>query len=173
MATQHELMHSSLDAGTGETLLAVEGLSVAYGDQQVVSDVSFTLGRGESLALIGESGSGKTTIARTVLRLLPKGAQILGGEVSFDGKNIARISDRGFRPLGMEPVSVGVSADAHHIITPSVDGPRASIQQALAEAHADVSEVGTWDLHATATPGDYAEMATLRSMLCRWRDVRT
>jgi peptide/nickel transport system ATP-binding protein len=99
MATQHELMHSALDAGTSETLLAVDGLSVAYGDQQVVSDVSFTLGRGESLALIGESGSGKTTIARTVLRLLPKGARILGGRMDFDGREIAGISDRAFRPL--------------------------------------------------------------------------
>ena len=106
MATQHELtqapdpsQNGAVDGGKPATLLGVEGLSVAYGDQQVVDDVSFALGRGESLALIGESGSGKTTIARTVLRLLPKGATILGGEVTFDGKNIARISDREFRPL--------------------------------------------------------------------------
>ena len=99
MATQHELAHSAHDAGTSETLLGVEGLSVAYGEQQVVSDVSFSLGRGESLALIGESGSGKTTIARTVLRLLPKGARILGGRMDFDGREIAGISDRAFRPL--------------------------------------------------------------------------
>ena len=106
MATQHELtkapdrsQNGAVGSGKPPVLLGVEGLSVAYGDQQVVDDVSFALGRGESLALIGESGSGKTTIARTVLRLLPKGATILGGEVSFDGKNIARISDRGFRPL--------------------------------------------------------------------------
>jgi peptide/nickel transport system ATP-binding protein len=81
------------------TLLGVEGLSVAYGDQQVVRDVGFTLRRGESLGIIGESGSGKTTIARTVLRLLPGGARILGGTVTFGGKDITKVSDREFRPF--------------------------------------------------------------------------
>ena len=106
MATQNELTKAPDRAQYGavadskpRVLLGVEGLSVAYGDQQVVDDVSFALGRGESLALIGESGSGKTTIARTVLRLLPKGATILGGEVTFEGTNITRVSDRAFRPL--------------------------------------------------------------------------
>ncbi len=105
MATQRRLTPSGASADEArpalETaeLLTVDGLSVAYGDEQVVDDVSFTLRRGESLALIGESGSGKTTIARTVLRLLPKGARVLGGRVVFDGHDITRISDRGFRPL--------------------------------------------------------------------------
>ena len=65
----------------------------------------------------------------------------------------------------MEPVAVGLSSDAHHIITPSVDGPKAAIHQAMANAGATPDEIGTWDLHATATPGDYSEVATLRSIL--------
>ncbi len=106
MATQHQLTPANPTvndaapaAGRTSTLLGVEGLSVAYGDQRVVDDVSFELGRGESLAIIGESGSGKTTIARTVLRLLPKGAKILSGTVTFDGRSVAGIPDREFRPL--------------------------------------------------------------------------
>ena len=106
MATQHQLTPANPTvndaapaAGRTSTLLGVEGLSVAYGDQRVVEDVSFELGRGESLAIIGESGSGKTTIARTVLRLLPKGAKILSGTVTFDGRSVAGIPDREFRPL--------------------------------------------------------------------------
>ncbi len=80
-------------------LLGVDGLSVAYGDQEVVHDVSFALKRGESLAIIGESGSGKTTVARTVLRLLPGGAKINAGTVTFDGRDVTKFSDREFRPL--------------------------------------------------------------------------
>ena len=72
--------------------------------------------------------------------------------------------ERGYRPLGMEPVAVGVSSDAHHIITPSFDGPRAAMFQALAEAHATPDDLGTWDLHATATPGDFSEITTFRSV---------
>jgi peptide/nickel transport system ATP-binding protein len=99
MATQHELAQSPATASSRSALLGVEGLSVAYGDQQVVNDVSFTLGRGESLAIIGESGSGKTTVARTVLRLLPKNARVLGGQMTLDGRDVGSISDRAFRAL--------------------------------------------------------------------------
>jgi len=75
------------------------------------------------------------------------------------------LSKLGFRPLGMEPISVGVSSDAHHIITPSEDGPRLAMQQAMEQAGVTPDELGTWDLHATATPGDYAEVKNLRSIL--------
>jgi peptide/nickel transport system ATP-binding protein len=82
-----------------EDQLSVQGLTVAYGDQTVVHDVDFTLERGHSLALIGESGSGKSTIARTVLRLLPPQARILAGHVQFDGRDVLNLSERQFRPL--------------------------------------------------------------------------
>ena len=75
------------------------------------------------------------------------------------------LQSKGFKPVGMEPVGVGLSSDAHHIITPSVDGPKAAIHQAMANAGATPGEIGTWDLHATATPGDYSEVATLSSIL--------
>jgi peptide/nickel transport system ATP-binding protein len=81
------------------TLLRVDGLSVAYGDHEVVHDVGFGLERGESLALIGESGSGKSTIARAVLRLLPPGIGRASGRVEFDGQDVLSLSERRFRPL--------------------------------------------------------------------------
>lgn len=79
-------------------LLRVDGLSVSYGKHEVVTKVGFELGRGESLALIGESGSGKSTIARAVLRLLPSGGHATG-RVAFDGREVLGMSERGFRPL--------------------------------------------------------------------------
>ncbi|MCP3443148.1 ABC transporter ATP-binding protein [Bradyrhizobium sp. CCGUVB14] len=79
-------------------LLRVDGLSVSYGPHEVVSDAGFELGRGESLALIGESGSGKSTIARAVLRLLPSNGRATG-RIVFDGQEVLGISERGFRPL--------------------------------------------------------------------------
>ncbi|MFI8526468.1 dipeptide ABC transporter ATP-binding protein [Promicromonospora sukumoe] len=97
-------------------LLRVEGLSVAYGRTQVVSDVSFTLGRGESLALIGESGSGKSTIARSLLRLLPDGGAARG-RVEFEGRDVLALPERRFRPLrgralGFVPQDPGSSLNA-------------------------------------------------------------
>jgi peptide/nickel transport system ATP-binding protein len=71
---------------------------VSYGRQDVVHDVGFELERGKSLALIGESGSGKSTIARAILRLLPNGAQAKG-RVEFAGDDVLSLPERRFRPL--------------------------------------------------------------------------
>jgi len=99
------------------TLLKVEGLTVAYGRQTVVHGVDFTLERGQSLALIGESGSGKSTIARTVLRLLPPEARVLGGQVQFGGQDVLTLGERQFRPfrgreLGFVPQDPGSALNA-------------------------------------------------------------
>lgn len=79
-------------------LLRVDGLSVSYGPHRVVTDVGFEIGRGQSLALIGESGSGKSTIARSVLRLLPLEGRATG-LIEFDGEDLLALSERRFRPL--------------------------------------------------------------------------
>jgi 3-oxoacyl-[acyl-carrier-protein] synthase II len=57
-----------------------------------------------------------------------------------------------------------VSSDAEHIITPSIEGPKAAIWGALEGADAKPEGVASWDLHATATPGDFSEIATFRSI---------
>jgi len=68
-------------------VLDVRGLSVDYlaeqGTVHAVTDVSFTLRRGEVLGLAGESGSGKSTLAYAAARLLPESAVISAGEVLF------------------------------------------------------------------------------------------
>ena len=93
-----------------------------------------------------------------------QGTHVAGGSVVWIVGDLDYMKEKGFRPLGMEPVGVGVSSDAHHIITPSIEGPKIAIREAMADAHASASDVKSWDLHATATPGDYSEMATLRDM---------
>jgi oligopeptide/dipeptide ABC transporter ATP-binding protein len=60
-----------------------------------VDGVSFTLDRGEMLALVGESGCGKTSTAHSVLRLMDTD----GGSIRFDGEEIAGLSPRALRPL--------------------------------------------------------------------------
>jgi 3-oxoacyl-[acyl-carrier-protein] synthase II len=94
-----------------------------------------------------------------------QGTHVAGGSVVWIVGDMEYLESQGMTALGMEPISVGVSSDAHHIITPSIPGPQAAIRQALEEAHATPEQIATWDLHATATPGDYAEIGTLRTML--------
>jgi peptide/nickel transport system ATP-binding protein len=79
-------------------LLRIEGLSVAYSGHEVVSGVDLALGAGRSLALIGESGSGKSTIARAVLRLLPPTGRATG-RVEIAGREVLGLPERRYRPL--------------------------------------------------------------------------
>lgn len=93
-----------------------------------------------------------------------QGTHISGGAAVWIVGDFDYLCAKGFRPLGMEPLAVGVSSDAHHIITPAADGPPVAIRQALAAAHATPEDFGSWDLHATATPGDFSEVSTFRSI---------
>src|SRR6476469_9309179 len=76
----------------GSTLLDIRDLYVEYetarGPVRAVDGVSFSIAPGEVFGLAGESGSGKSTIALALLRVLRPPAIISGGEVYFKGKNI-------------------------------------------------------------------------------------
>ncbi|WP_152351601.1 dipeptide ABC transporter ATP-binding protein [Brachybacterium subflavum] len=89
--------------GGAAPLLTVEHLPVAYGERaaarEVVRDVSFSVPAGSTLALIGESGSGKSTIARAVLRLLERRGARVEGSVRLRGREISRLPERALRPL--------------------------------------------------------------------------
>ncbi|UTT71273.1 ABC transporter ATP-binding protein [Arthrobacter sp. DNA4] len=78
------------------SLLTVQNVSIAYDRAAVVHDVSFSLAKGESLALIGESGSGKSTIAKAILRLLPHGSSATG-TVELNGKDLLSLPEKQFR----------------------------------------------------------------------------
>jgi len=62
---------------------------------KAVDDISFTIKRGTTMGLVGESGCGKTTVGRTILRL----HDVTDGEVVFDGKNLAEVPPRELRKL--------------------------------------------------------------------------
>src|SRR5882757_7617994 len=98
--------HRSEIAGTAvieqTPLLEVGGLGVAFGKRRPISavtDVSFSLARGEVLGLIGESGSGKTVTGLALLRLLPNSAHCSSSLLRYGGKDIANLDARGFDAL--------------------------------------------------------------------------
>lgn len=83
---------------TEEPLLRLEDLSIDYrirnGYLSAVSDVNFTMNRGEIVALVGESGCGKSTIAFTIMRLLMDGNEKIGGKILFKGEDLNKIPVR-------------------------------------------------------------------------------
>lgn len=80
-------------------LLRVKDLSVALGGARPVENVSFEINAGETFALLGESGCGKSMSALALMRLLPPGAQVAGGQVEFDGQDLNRLTEAEMRPL--------------------------------------------------------------------------
>ncbi|GAB3691509.1 ATP-binding cassette domain-containing protein [Corynebacterium nasicanis] len=84
------------------TILSVTGLHVGEG---LLRDITFTVGRGERVGLIGESGSGKSLTALSIMGLLPRGLDA-SGSVVLNGQELIGLSDRRLRPLRGKVVSM-------------------------------------------------------------------
>ena len=86
-----------------EDLLRVEHLSVGIqshmGKVQAVRDVSFSLRPGEVLAIVGESGCGKSMLCKAIMKLLPKSAKIEAGKIFANGADITDYSEKDMRKL--------------------------------------------------------------------------
>jgi len=94
-----------------------------------------------------------------------RGTHVAGGSCVWILGDLEWGRARGLVPLGIEPVSVGMSSDADHIITPSEEGPLASMREALRRAEVAAEDLESWDLHATATPGDFQELSNLQKVI--------
>src|SRR5581483_4166911 len=80
-------------------MVSVEGLQVCSAAGPIVDDVSFEVARGEVLALIGESGSGKTTIALALMGYVRGGCRISAGAIRAAGRDITGSSERQLQAL--------------------------------------------------------------------------
>lgn len=82
-------------------LLRVENLTMHYetlsGYVKAVDSVDFRVEKGEAFGLVGESGCGKTSVALSILRLLPSNGRVIKGNVVFDGENLLKMSNEEFR----------------------------------------------------------------------------
>jgi peptide/nickel transport system ATP-binding protein len=85
----------------GQALLTVEDLSMHYttrkGEVSAVDNVSFDLREGVALGLVGESGCGKTSVALSLLRLLPENARFMNGSINLGGVDLVPLSDEEMR----------------------------------------------------------------------------
>ncbi len=86
-----------------EELLKIENLRVnihaSHGTVQAVRDVSFTLHPGEVLAIVGESGCGKSMLCKSIMKLLPQSAKIEGGRITANGVDITNYSEKQMQKL--------------------------------------------------------------------------
>jgi zinc/manganese transport system ATP-binding protein len=102
-------------------LLALDGIGVRLGGRQVLSDVTFSLGRGEFAGIIGPNGAGKTTLLRVILGLLEPS----GGRVLVDGEPL---HNRNKASIGYVPQKLSIDPDmplrARDVVSLGLDGHR-------------------------------------------------
>lgn len=95
---------------TDGPLFQIENLKVEYlagrGSVRAVDGVSLSINKGEVVGLAGESGSGKSTIAQAIMRILQPPAVITGGRVMFAGQDVLAMSDKQLQEFRWEHVSM-------------------------------------------------------------------
>ena len=92
------------------SLLSIENLQVHFrtqdGVNRAVDGVSFAIGAGETLAIVGESGCGKSVTAMSILRLLPEPPAKIAGAIRFEGSDLLGLSNRAMRRIRGNAISV-------------------------------------------------------------------
>src|SRR5258708_38739313 len=136
-------------------ILEIDGLEISYTvggcEAKGVDGVSFAIGEGEYLGLVGESGCGKSTIAKAILGILPPGGRVAGGTIRYEGRDLVGLSKGELRRIrwrdialvpqsamnGFDPVYT-IEAQLDEAITAHEQMPAAARHQRIAELFAMV-----------------------------------
>jgi peptide/nickel transport system ATP-binding protein len=128
------------------SLLEIKNLTLHYkttkGMVQAVDKVSFSLDKGESIGLVGESGCGKSSVAMSIMKLMPSNAVIMGGEVLFEGEDILGMDEEEVRKLRWKEISMVFQA-AMNALNPVISVGDQIIE--AIQAHSQVSEDEAWE----------------------------
>jgi len=134
-----------MTSSSGDRLLDVRGLTVRFptsdGIVQAVSDVSFTLSRGETLGIVGESGSGKSVSNLAIMGLLNRARTVISGEVEFKGRDLLTLPPDELRKVRGKEIAM-VFQDPFACLHPMY---RVGAQIAEAfTAHSDAGKDAAW-----------------------------
>jgi len=123
---QEVTQQTSREIGRQAGLLRLDGVGVRLGGRQVLSDVSFSLGKGDFAGIIGPNGAGKTTLLRVILGLLEPS----GGRVLLDGEPVhsKALRNKNMGSIGYVPQKLVIDPDmplrARDVVSLGLDGHR-------------------------------------------------
>ncbi|ACB85956.1 ABC transporter ATP-binding protein [Natranaerobius thermophilus] len=102
-------------------LLEIENLTISYqlknGELRAVDDVSFNIPEGSNLGLVGESGCGKTTAAKSIVNLLPENGRIAQGKIKYKGTDLAQLNENEIRKWRWQEISL-ITQSAMNALNP-------------------------------------------------------
>ncbi len=140
------------------SLLEVDDLEVYYetedGPAQAVDGVSFSLEEGENLGIVGESGCGKTTLAKSIIGILPDAGYINGGSIAFKDDELTTMPDPERRRLKWEEISM-IAQSAMNSLDPVY-----TIREQIVEA-IETHRPGTGRVESTETVTEMFELVGL------------
>ena len=138
---------ADVDVNPVEALLEVKNLRTTFftsdGAVDAVDNVSFNVRRGEAVALVGESGCGKSVTAMSIMRLVAVPGKITGGEIRFKGRDLASLSERQMREVRGNDIAMVFQEPMTSL------NPVFKIGQQVAEAiriHRKVSKKEAWKM---------------------------
>lgn len=103
-------MPAQIEEGGHQSLLSVNNLQTAFstpaGAFQAVAGISFDVGAGQTVGVVGESGCGKSVTALSIMRLVESPGQIVGGEILFEGNDLLKLDERQMRGLRGNRISM-------------------------------------------------------------------
>jgi oligopeptide/dipeptide ABC transporter ATP-binding protein len=94
------------DADPREAILEVKNLRTSFGSVNAVDNVSFNVRKGEAVALVGESGCGKSVTAMSIMRLVAPPGKVTAGEVKFKGQDLAKLSEKQMREIRGDDIAM-------------------------------------------------------------------
>jgi oligopeptide/dipeptide ABC transporter ATP-binding protein len=140
-----------------DVLVQIRDMSVTYhtrlGPLSAVSGVSFDIYKGEILGLVGESGCGKSTMGKALMRMIMPPGEISGGQIIFDGEDIMQYDDNQMRDFRGRRVSMIFQdpmtslnpvqrVDEHLVEAIQVHEPKTPVEAALQRAGALIEKLG-------------------------------
>ncbi|MDR3364047.1 MAG: ABC transporter ATP-binding protein [Clostridiales Family XIII bacterium] len=146
---------------TSTNLLEIKDLAVEYHTDEAViyavNHVDFSINKGETVGLVGETGAGKTSIARSILRILPMPpAKVVSGEIFYNGNDLLKLSEREMRKIRGNKIAM-IFQDPMTALNPieTVGFQIAeTIQQHNSISHAEAHQRTCEMLEMVGIPGD-------------------